>query len=221
MRPASIGPESAMHVSPRFVPSDDSIDRLIDSHPLALVVSSSEAGFVATPLPLMLERGADGRAALLGHFSRANPQVAALERDPDALAIFMGPHGYLSPSWLSDRTQAPTWNFMTVHMQVRVEFDGSADAARLAVERLTAKMENGMRNSWNVAELGARFEALLPGIIAFRAPIRHVVAKFKLGQNERLDVLREAMCAMESEESHALAAAMREANAKRLSASEV
>ena len=72
-----------------------------------------------------------------------------------------------------------------------------------------------------LAEIGARFEALLPGIIAFRAPIRHVVAKFKLGQNERLDVLREAMCAMESEESHALAAAMREANAKRLSASEV
>ncbi len=221
MRPALIGPDRAMHVSPAFTPSDDSIDRLIHSHPLAHLVSSSEAGLVATPLPLLLERSADGGAALLGHFARANPQVAALERDPSALAVFMGPHGYLSPSWLSDRTQAPTWNFVTVHMQVRVEFDRSADAARHAVERLTAKMEYGRRNPWNVAELGARLEALLPGIIAFRAPIRHVVAKFKLGQNERLDVLREAMCAMECEESHTLAAAMGEANAKRLSASKV
>ena len=152
----------------------------------------------------------------MGHFARANPQIEALEAQPEALAIFMGPHGYISPSWFTDRTQAPTWNFATVHMVVNVTIDRSAAAAREAVDRLTAHMEQGRPCAWSGLDMGARYDRLLPHVVAFRAEILRIEAKFKLGQNERADVLEEALRGVGREACATLQTAMRCANADRL-----
>lgn len=118
-----------MRTAALFMPTPGQVDRLVAAHPLTTLVSTGPDGLCATPLPLLLERGAAGDLSLLGHFARSNPQVAALEERPDALAVFQGPHGYISPSWFTDRKQAPTWNFATVHMRVRVHLDRSPEAA--------------------------------------------------------------------------------------------
>lgn len=204
-----------MKTSDIFTPNETEIDNFIAINPLALVVSKSNAGLLATPLPLMIERTGPGKATLIGHFAKANPHVPAVEQDPEVLAIFMGPHNYISPSWLTDRTQAPTWNFATVHLSARVEFDQSVDAAREAVVRLTAKMEAGRAKAWAPTELGERYERLLRGIVAFRAPVSATRVKFKLGQNERPDVLREVLVALDTEPKPDLAQLMRQANAQR------
>lgn len=204
-----------MKISQTFSPTEAEIDRLISENPLAQVISRVEAGLFATPLPLMIERDAAGNATLLGHFARANPHVEYLRRDPEALVIFMGPHNYMSPSWLSDRTQAPTWNFATVHMSVRINLDDSVEAGRAAVVQLTEKMESGRPKPWVPTELGERYERLLRGVIAFRAPISAVRAKFKLGQNERDDVLGEGIAALRNEPKPDLARLMERANAHR------
>lgn len=207
---------SPVRTAPLFTPSQDQIDCLVAEHPLATLVSIGDVGLRATPLPLLLERDENGRLSLLGHFARSNPQVAELEQRPDALAIFQGPHGYISPSWFTDRTQAPTWNYATVHMSVRVAFDRSPEAARHAVEVLTDRMETGRSNAWNARELGPRYAKLLPGIVAFRAEVLAVRAKFKLGQNERPDVLIEALAGLEGERAPSLHAEMSLANVERL-----
>jgi len=203
-----------VRVSPRFTPSPNEVDRLLAAHPFALVVSVGDNGFCVTPLPLLLQRS-EGEAVLLGHFARNNPHVQELERQPAAVAIFMGPRGYISPSWLSDRTHPPAFHHATVLMQVRVDFDWSADAARQAVELLTSKMEAGRRNAWSPEEMGSRYAQLLPGVVAFRAPILETTAVFKLGQNEPARVLTEALAGLASEQAHELHAMMQRANAHR------
>lgn len=198
-----------MKTSPTFVPEDASeIDRLIAAHPFAQLVSCAGPMPVCTPLPLLLQRDADG-AWLLGHFARANPQVALLREHPQALAVFVGEHAYMSPSWLRDRTQAPTWNYETVHCEVEVEFLDREEAIHTALDQLVRHMETGRPQAWSIADMGPRYEQLTRAVIAFRARVTAIHPKFKLGQNERDDVYADMLAGAEREQLHGIADAMR------------
>lgn len=184
------------------------IDRLIAAHPFALVVSSAEGTPVATPLPLLLERDADGTLALLGHIARAHPHAALLRRTPRALVVFQGPHGYISPSWLTDRTRAPTWNYETVHFEVDVEFDERAEATDDALARLVDHMERHRPGPWSAAEMGARYAALAQAVVAFRARVVAAHPRFKLGQDERPDIHADILAALARTDQQPLREAM-------------
>jgi transcriptional regulator len=99
---------------------------------------------------------------------------------------------------------------------VTVKVLPSAAETANAVHQLTAAMEKDRSNAWDVGELGPRFDRLLAGIVAFRAEVTSTTAKFKLGQNERLDVLDDALVGLEKESSFLLIDAMRAANRHRL-----
>ena len=186
-----------MKVSATFTPrSPDAIDHLVAAHPFALVISANEGMPLATPLPLLLERSSDGAMALIGHFPRSNPHVDVLRRDPRALVVFMGAHGYMSPSWLADRTQAPTWNYETAQLQVNVVFEEGPGAIDAALSRLVDHMEDGRPNAWSVAEMGERYHKLAGAVIAFRADVTAAQAKFKLGQDERSDVYADILAGL-------------------------
>jgi transcriptional regulator len=202
--------------SKQFAGSDQDTRRLVAENPFGLVVSALGGRLIGTPVPLLLESDGTDRGHLLGHMARANPQVDALRVDPDALVVFLGPHGYVSPSWLSDRTQAPTWNYETAHFDVRVEFDESAEATHRALRRLVDHMEVGREAAWSIEDMGPRYDRLASAIIAFRAKIVDVHAKFKLGQNERSDVYRDILRGLARTGAHELAQAMRRANSHRL-----
>lgn len=161
---------------------------LIDQHPLAWVVSGQE-GFAATPLPMLLECDAEGRpVTLLGHFSRANPQVECIRAEPRTLFLFSGPSGYISPELLTTtRDWAPTWNYAVARIVADVEF--IEELADEALASLVGKMEAGRARPWSPNEMGARYHQLKRHIIAFRARIQSVEARFKLGQDERPEVL--------------------------------
>lgn len=138
-----------------FEPRDAAdIAQLIADYPLAWLVSRA---FHASQLPLI----ADFRA------------------DPHGLILFNGPTGYVPTALLSRPDWAPTWNYAVLRFTVEVEFIG--DETRDAIEQLVAKMEDG---AWSTASLGARYEAMLDQIIAFRAHVRSAEHSFKLGQDE-------------------------------------
>jgi len=198
-----------MKTHPIFKPdSPADVDRLIATHPFALVISSGTGTPLATPLPLLLERDAKGEMALLGHMPRAHPHTDLLRRQPRALAVFLGAHGYISPSWLTDRTQAPTWNYETLHFEIDVEFDDSAEATETALTQLVDHMERGRPNAWSVADMGARYATLAPAVVAFRARVISTYAKFKLGQNERHGDLSEIIMGLERTKQQPLLDAM-------------
>jgi transcriptional regulator len=190
-----------------FTPDQAAVDRLIESHPFAQLVSVHDGAPVCTPLPLLLERKGDA-AWLIGHFARSNPQVSMLRRAPRAVAIFMGPHGYISPSWMRDRTQAPTWNYATVHCDIEVAFDESEQAGHAALERLVAHLEKDRPSAWTTGDMGARYDRLFTAVVAFRARILNTAAKFKLGQNERTDVFDDILGGLRRNGADDLADAM-------------
>jgi transcriptional regulator len=166
---------------------------LIAAYPLAWVVSQAGEGSpAATPLPLLAVAGDDGRIVkLIGHFARRNPQVALLEREPRALLLFEGPHGYVSPSWISDRTWAPTWNYAVIRIEADIRFD--PELTDRALEDLVRRMEAGRPHAWSIADMGARYARLRSGIVAFEAHVRRLDHEFKLGQDERPEVYAEIL----------------------------
>lgn len=196
-------------------PSEAAVTELVLRNPLAWVVAAGGEP-CATLLPIRPVLDAAGRIErIAGHFARSNPQVQVLQREPAALVLFLGPHGYVSPSWMADRTQAPTWNYASVQYRVEIELlteEGQLDAV---MRDLIEAMEAGRPRAWSHEEMGARYRSLTRGVIAFHAHIRERRAKFKLGQDERPDVYADIVGALESAGQHELRAWMRRANAAR------
>jgi len=198
-----------------FAPkSDEQVLRLVLEHPLAWVVSSDGGAFRATPLPLRPRVGSHGRIeALEGHMARSNPLCAALQRDARALILFSGPQGYISPSWVSDRTWAPTWNYVVVQFLVTIAFDEEPARLDAHLADLAGAMERGRPRAWQPSEMGARYEMIKRRIVPFEARVVEQRARFKLGQDERDTVFADITAALD--ESGELLAWMRELNPRR------
>lgn len=168
----------------RYAPrSEEDVAHLIAEYPLGLVVSTSGGGFAATPLPLLAERGSDGRIlSLLGHFARSNPQVEALSRDPRAAILFQGPQGYVSPRLVSNLTWGPTWNYAMVKFDAEIAF--VPDENDHAIRTLARSLESDPAHPWTPDRMGDRYKELVKRVVAFRATVQSMEAKFKLGQDE-------------------------------------
>lgn len=202
--------------NPFAPPSAAAVLRLIDEHPLAWVVALDGADCVATPLPLRPQPTADQSIeSFLGHFARSNPQVEVLRRNPRALLLFLGPQGYISPSWFHDRTQAPTWNYACAQYVADIEFLEDPHVLRGILQDLVSAMERDRVNAWSIDEMGDRYDRLADHIIAFRATVRARRAKFKLGQDERDDVFRQIRVALRASAQSDLLSWMEASNAER------
>ena len=57
--------------------------------------------------------------------ARANPQWQVFANHPEVLAIFHGPHTYITPTWYAS-PDVPTWNYAVVHVKGRVQLKESA-----------------------------------------------------------------------------------------------
>ena len=137
----------------------------------------------ATHMPLELAIDKEGVWKLHGHIARANPQWRSFEKLPDVLAIFMGPHSYVSPSWY-DQKNVPTWNYKAVHLSGKVSIiEGEA------VEAMLRKMMH--RYETVHAETPLSYDELpkdlldkdLRGIVGIEIVVNKIEAASKLSQN--------------------------------------
>lgn len=178
----------------RFAPrSDQDVLKLVLDHPLAWVVSGGAADdFRATLLPVRPELDANGRIVrLVGHFARSNDHSVLLQKTPRALLLVLGVQGYISPSWMQDKTQAPTWNYASAQFVVDMAFFDEPGEIETHLRDLVGAMEDDRPNAWSIDQMGPRYRSLSRGVIGFRAEVREIRAKFKLGQDERDDVFRD------------------------------
>jgi len=106
---------------------------LIRAHGFATLISERDGEPFASHLPLLLDAERGPRGTLLGHMARANPQWRSFDQGRAALAIFHGPHCYVSPSWYANAPAVPTWNYAAVHAygRPRVLEDGGEVRALL------------------------------------------------------------------------------------------
>jgi transcriptional regulator len=173
-----------MYIPKAFHLGDQQIlHEFIDSSSFATLVSTVDGKPFATHLPLLLERARSAHGTLLGHVARANPQWHAFDGKQEALAIFQGPHAYVSPSWYATSPAVPTWNYTAVHAYGVPQVIDDERAFSDLLDRLIAFYEAGMPRPWP-GVLPADFRAnLMRGIVGFAMDIARIEGKFKLSQN--------------------------------------
>jgi transcriptional regulator len=177
-----------MYVPPAFKEDDlDTIRATIRAARLANLVTATAEGPVATPLPLFLDEREGERGVLYGHVAKANPQWRLVPTG-EALAIFMGPEAYVTPSWYATKQETgkvvPTWNYVAVHAYGPVEFFQEADRLLGVVTRLTNMQEASRAKPWAVCDAPADFiAAQLRGIVGVRIPVTRFEGKRKMSQN--------------------------------------
>jgi transcriptional regulator len=80
---------------------------------------------------------------------RNNDHHKAFEKNPNVLAVFTGPHTYVSATWYDDPHQASTWNYISVHAKGTIRF-GDKDDLVAILKRLTLHYENNNTASTTV-----------------------------------------------------------------------
>jgi len=163
---------------------------LMRARPLAALVSGGAAGLYATHLPTVLKE--DGPFGLVEfHLARANPHWKVLAEGDEALMIFQGPEGYITPNWYPSKAEhqkvVPTWNYAVVHAYGRPEVMQDADRLRRHVGELTAQQERSEAQPWAVTDAPERYlEVMLRGIVGFRFAITRLEGKWKMSQNREM-----------------------------------
>ena len=109
-----------MHPSRRYLVTDpDILRQRILEHPFAVISAVSDGQPVAAHAPILpygkrLPSGEGEALSLRFHLSVANPVTKALLAGSPVLAVFTGPHAYVSPDWYGLEDQVPTWNYISV-----------------------------------------------------------------------------------------------------------
>jgi transcriptional regulator len=185
----------------------------IERHDFGLLVSQGESAPTASHVPFLVERR-DGQLLLQAHLARPNPQLAELDRAGEALAIFQGPHAYVSPSWYTVAPAVPTWNYAAVHAYGKVRTIAEPDWLRDFVRRLSERHEaREPAPPWQIEALPEPYLAsMLKGIVGVEIEVNRLEGKFKLSQNRPAADRPRIIAALEHREdaeSRDLAALMR------------
>jgi transcriptional regulator len=154
---------------------------------LATLVTTGPDGLVASHIPLLLDPEPAPYGTLHGHLARGNPQ-GRQEVDGEALAIFLGPDAYITPSYYATKRETgkvvPTWNYVAIHAYGKLAFFDDAERLLALVTRLTRRHEAGRAAPWKVSDAPADYlRGQLKGIIGFAMPIARLEGKWKMSQN--------------------------------------
>jgi transcriptional regulator len=198
------------HYAERDLPT---LHDFIERHSFGLLVSQVNGVPFATHLPLLLERTAGPNGQLIGHMARANPQWRQL-MGQTALAVFSGPHAYVSPTWYEAEQTVPTWNYAAVHASGSVEVIEDRDELLSIVQRSVQVYERTMPRPWMFDSSGVFVDRLLAQIVGFRIEIATIEGKWKLNQNhsaERREKVVRALRKRGGENALAITEMMQEA----------
>jgi transcriptional regulator len=133
-------------------------------------------------LPLLHDPAPGLRGKIVGHMARANPQWRQFDPEREVLAVFSGPHAYVSPSWYETHPSVPTWNYAAVHVYGRPRIIEDPESVRASIQRLVDRYESDFETPWRM-NLPQRYEtSRLRAIVAFEIEISRLEGKFKLNQ---------------------------------------
>lgn len=172
-----------MYIPKAFAETDrGKLYDFIEAHSFGLLVSAEAGVLVASHLPFLLERDAGPHGCLLGHFAKANPQWQGLD-GKEVLAIFSGPHAYVSPSWYEAENVVPTWNYVAVHAYGTLRLVDDPDGLASILTAFVSTFERAMPKPWSLDTGTDFFRKFVQGIIGFRIEVSRLEGKWKLNQN--------------------------------------
>jgi transcriptional regulator len=159
----------------------EEVKQFIQENSFGILVTQLNGKSLATHIPLELSRNEIGNDVLVGHISRANPQWQNFKKKGEVLAIFNGPHSYVSSSWY-DFEEVPTWNYIAVHVYGTIKtIEG--EALYNSLRELMDKYEKPSKNPIKIEDMSAKTMQQIKGIIGFEIKINDIQAAYKLSQN--------------------------------------
>jgi transcriptional regulator len=172
-----------MYVPSHFAETNPSVlHEFIDRNSFGMLVSQTHTEPFVTHLPFLLDRSTGPHGLLLGHMAKANPHSKKLAGQR-VLALFTGPHAYVSPTWYETENMVPTWNYTAVHVYGTVEVFDDAPTLLDVLRRSVQVYESGLPKPWTFAESTTMTARLLMQIVGFRIHIERIEGKWKLNQN--------------------------------------
>jgi transcriptional regulator len=176
-----------------YVPDHFRVDDVRQMHdlmrgrPFAAFVSSGTSGLYASHLPTVLKNEGD-HGVIECHLARANPHWRELAEGHEALMIFQGPEGYITPNWYATKAETgkvvPTWNYAVVHAYGRPAVMQEKEWLVRHVGELTAQEEKTQAQPWKLSDAPDNYiDVMTRGIVGFRFVITRLEGKWKMSQN--------------------------------------
>jgi transcriptional regulator len=167
----------------------DVLHGLIRSKPLATLVTLTSDGLVANHIPLFLRVDGSPCGTLAGHVARSNPLWRDTDTATQVLAIFQGPHAYISPSWYATKQEhgkvVPTWNYAVVHAKGTLRAIDDPAWIRAQLQDLTRHQEAAFAQPWAVDDAPRDYtDKLLAALVGIEIPISQLTGKWKVSQNQ-------------------------------------
>jgi transcriptional regulator len=201
-----------MYIPAHFAQPDlATIHSAIDRYSFATLVSGAAGELSASHLPLLLDRTSGANGTLLGHMARANRQWQGAAGQ-EVLAIFAGPHAYISPQWYQAREVVPTWNYVAIHAYGRLELIEDEAEVEALLHRTVQTFEVPEPQPWRLTEPAEYVRRLLRQIVAFRISVSRLEGKWKLNQNrpqEQRENVIEVLAQRSDDNSQEIAGLMR------------
>lgn len=161
--------------------NQDEIKNFLRENSFGILINQTNGKLCATHIPLELETAKDGKDILYGHLSRENPQWQGFTNDDRILAVFSGPHSYISSSWY-DHENVPTWNYIAVHVYGKIKII-EGEGVIESLKKLVDKYEQNSENPIRVEDLSKKTMMQSRGIVAFEIEITEIQATKKMSQN--------------------------------------
>lgn len=189
-----------LYIPPHFRETDkDRLQAEVTRIGFATLTTIGSDGPLISHLPVVLDKTIGEFGQLRCHVARANPQWRDSDFSKAALAVFIGPDTYISPSWYPSKQEhgkaVPTWNYVSICARGRVEVFQDRDELAAHVAELSNLHEAAFPKPWHISDAPADYiERQLKGIVGFRFTIDTLEGKMKLSQN-RSEADRSAVAA--------------------------
>ena len=173
-----------MYSLPYFKEEDNSeVLRFMHAHSFVMLCGSDSNGNpMVTQVPVLIREN-DGQLTLEGHIMKNTDHHKAFIQNPKVLAVFAGPHTYVSASWYSNPNQASTWNYQSVHVRGKIGFLEERDLRRI-LDETTSKYEQNEKSPALFKHLSDDYiNRLIKAIIGFQMKVDVIENVFKLSQN--------------------------------------
>jgi len=157
--------------------------QFMKDHPFVFLTGSdADNKPAATQVPVFIDEK-EGKYFLTGHIMRNTDHHKAFEQNKNVLAVFTGPHTYVSATWYT-KPVGSTWNYMSVHAHGTIRF-GDTHELKSVLQRLTLHYENNNPASTTVFDnLPAEYtERMMKAIVPFEIEINDLQHVFKLSQD--------------------------------------
>jgi transcriptional regulator len=161
--------------------NQEEIKKFLQENSFGILINQTNGKLCATHIPLELETNEEGNEILYGHISKENPQWNGFIDNDQVLAVFTGPHSYISSSWY-DHENVPTWNYIAVHVYGKIKII-EGEAVIESLKKLVDKYEKNSKNPVRIADLSKKTMMQTRGIVAFEIEITEIQATRKLSQN--------------------------------------